>query len=103
MQRTFLSRTLRVGMTGALAAAVTLAPLPRSAAHAARARAASTYLTSFTSFHTTFSARNFNPFLIATQLDFTRGAIYEPLEILTTAGGGKTYPYRAPSHHPPSG
>jgi peptide/nickel transport system substrate-binding protein len=41
---------------------------------------------------TSFS-RNFNPF--TTQLDFTRGGIYEPLVVVTNAGGGHVYKWLA--------
>lgn len=37
--------------------------------------------------------RNFNPF--GTPMDFTKGGIYEPLYIITTAGGGHRYPWLA--------
>ncbi len=95
MQRKTLTQTIRLAAAGTLAASVSLAPLSHGAARTAHAAASPVYLTSYAAFHTTFSARNFNPFLIATQLDFTRGAIYEPLEIMTTAGGGRTYPWLA--------
>jgi len=35
--------------------------------------------------------RNFNPF--GSAMDFTNGGIFEPLEIITAAGGGHTYPW----------
>ena len=38
-------------------------------------------------------ARNFNPF--ANPLDFTSGAIYEPLVVVTSAGGGRIYDWLA--------
>ena len=44
---------------------------------------------------TTF-VRNFNTF--ASPLDYTNGAIYEPLYIITTAGGGHVYPWLATNY-----
>lgn len=41
--------------------------------------------------------RNFNPFL-PTGLDSNTGGIYEPLYIITSAGGGHTYPWLATSY-----
>jgi peptide/nickel transport system substrate-binding protein len=38
--------------------------------------------------------RNFNPYS-GGRVDFTRGAIYEPLVVVTPAGGGHTYPWLA--------
>src|SRR5437764_2918961 len=40
--------------------------------------------------------RNFNPF--GASNDFTLGGIYEPLYIITAAGGGHTYPWLATSY-----
>lgn len=65
-------------------------------ARAARPAASPLYLTSLVNFHTTMT-RNFNPFS-ASALDFTLGAIYEPLYIITTAGGGHSYPWLATSY-----
>lgn len=56
------------------------------------------YLTSLQTGASTFQ-RNFNPFMTAARRDFTNGAIYEPLMIITTAGGGHTYPWLATRYH----
>src|SRR5438445_7712436 len=56
----------------------------------------SRYITTFQVFHTSF-VRNFNPFS-PDALDFTAGAIYEPLYIITTAGGGRSYPWLATAY-----
>jgi len=45
-----------------------------------------------------WTQRNFNPLIPSGALDFTRGAIYEPLMVITQAGGGKTYPWLATSY-----
>src|SRR5947209_5287217 len=57
------------------------------------------YITSFQVFHTSFT-RNFNPFDCGagTAMDFTCGAIYEPLYLITTAGGGRQYPWLATAY-----
>lgn len=52
------------------------------------------YLTSYVSFHPTGFTRNFNPYNV-NAMDFTIGAIYEPLEIMTPVSGGHTYPWLA--------
>ena len=41
--------------------------------------------------------RDFNPFVSAPN-DFTKGGIYEPLMVITQAGGGRTYPWLATSY-----
>ncbi len=83
----------RSAVAAALVAGVALAPM---STHAARQSAAASpiYLTSYSQTHTTF-VRNFNPFQPAAYLDFTQGAIYEPLMIVTTAGIGHVYPWLA--------
>jgi len=77
----------------AFVAGVAIAPMPMRAASQAKAPV---YLISYSQTHTTF-VRNFNPFQPAAYLDFTQGAIYEPLAIVTTAGTGHTYPWLATS------
>ncbi len=39
--------------------------------------------------------RNFNPFALPEPIDFTWGGIYEPLVVITNAGGGHEYPWLA--------
>ncbi len=80
---------LAIALAVAFAPAASLAP---RAAHAASSR----YLTTFMNFYTTLT-RNFNP-LIGQPDDFTLGGIYEPLYIITTAGGGHVYPWLATSY-----
>src|SRR5581483_10835136 len=76
-----------------LLAAATLA-LSFSPAAARSAKAAPVYLVSYVSFHPTGFTRLFNPFN-PDPMDFTVGAIYEPLMIITWASGGHTYPWEA--------
>ncbi len=52
------------------------------------------YLTSNLSFQATGITKNFNPFS-PNQNDFTNGAVYEPLMIITPVNGGKTYKWLA--------
>lgn len=78
----------------AVAAVVVLVPVATRTAHATPGRASSVYLTAIQNEHATF-IRNFNPFDTAARLDFTQGGIYEPLMIITTAGGGHVYPWLA--------
>ncbi len=90
----FASIGLALAITaGPSTVARTLAP------HAQASAAGSRYITSFQVFHTSFT-RNFNPFDCGagTAMDFTCGAIYEPLYILTTAGGGHQYPWLATAY-----
>lgn len=79
-------------LVAAFVAALVLMPAlglgPRAAA------ASPIYLTTYQNNHSTFQ-RNFNPFMTAARLDFTQGAIYEPLMVFTTAGGGHVYPWLA--------
>jgi peptide/nickel transport system substrate-binding protein len=76
-------------------AAATLALALAPATTSARAsRATPVYLVSYTSFHPTGFTRLFNPFN-PDPMDFTVGAIYEPLMIITWASGGHTYPWLA--------
>jgi peptide/nickel transport system substrate-binding protein len=82
-----------------LAAAITLVavltPALGMGTGVGRATAASpVYVTSLQTGAATFQ-RNFNPFMTAARRDFTNGAIYEPLMIITTAGKGHTYPWLA--------
>lgn len=71
--------------------ALTLAPATTSAQ---RAKASPIYLVAYQSFHPTGFTRNFNPWNV-NRMDFTTGAIYEPLMIITWASGGHSYPWLA--------
>lgn len=95
MEKRTHKRLFPLALLSLCALAGTLVPVSVTARSA---RAASPiYVTSETSFHTTM-VRNFNPFTAATTLDFTLGAIYEPLYIITTAGGGREYPWLATAY-----
>lgn len=76
-----------------LLAAATLA-LSFSPAAARSAKATPLYLVAYTAFHPTGFTRNFNPYN-ANAMDFTVGAMYEPLMIITPASGGHSYPWLA--------
>jgi peptide/nickel transport system substrate-binding protein len=77
-----------------LLAAATLALALAPATTAARApRAAPVYLVAYQSFHPTGFTRNFNPYNV-NYMDFTRGAIYEPLIIINWASS-HTFPWLA--------
>src|SRR5207249_849725 len=90
------ARRMLPALLSALALGVAL--IPASMVFARSTRAASpVYLTSNTNFWTTM-VRNFNPLAPTGYLDFTKGAIYEPLYIITTAGGGHSYPWLATSY-----
>ena len=73
-------------------------PATAGAVSASRTSSAPKYLTTFEEFHNSFTVKNFDPFDPADRLDFTQGAIYEPLMIMTTAGKGYTYPWLATSY-----
>jgi len=77
-----------------LVSGIALTPASGSTAHATGTAASNVYLTSFVNYASTFQ-RNFNPFMSQARLDFTQGAIYEPLMIITIAGRGHTYPWLA--------
>jgi peptide/nickel transport system substrate-binding protein len=52
------------------------------------------YMVSDDAFHPTGFTRLFSPY-IATTMDYTWGAVFEPLMIITPVGGGHTYPWLA--------
>jgi peptide/nickel transport system substrate-binding protein len=58
------------------------------------ATAASPHYITATNQTVTTWVRNFNPFL-TTSLEYNTGGIYEPLILITTAGGGHVYPWLA--------
>jgi peptide/nickel transport system substrate-binding protein len=86
---------MRPALLSALALGIALMPPSITAARSGHA-ARPAHLVSFTNEHTSM-VRNFNPFS-PNALDFTRGAIYEPLYIITTAGGGHEYPWLATAY-----
>jgi len=75
-------------------AIVALVPASMRTVHAKPAAASKIYVTTYQNGTNAFQ-RNFNPFMPTSRLDFTNGAIYEPLMIFTTAGKGHTYPWLA--------
>jgi peptide/nickel transport system substrate-binding protein len=81
--------TLPALLSGIALAAV----LVPASIHSARA-ASPLYLTAYQNFHPTGFTRNFNPYN-PNAMDFTTGAIYEPLEIISPVTGGHTYPWLA--------
>jgi len=93
----FKKRARAIGPALLGAAAVTGALIPGSFAsvHTVRA-AAPVYMVTNDAFHPTGFTRNFNPYN-PNAMDYTNGAIYEPLMIITPAGGGHTYPWLATS------
>jgi peptide/nickel transport system substrate-binding protein len=100
-QQEGVRETMRYRFSSAVARALAVAVLvglvavPATATAAARPSASAKYLVAFQSEPTSgWVSRNFNPFAAAPD-DFTLGAIYEPLEVITQAGGGKTYPWLA--------
>jgi len=79
--------------TGALLAAL----IPSHFTASTPVHAASTHsCVVFTGSGDTTFTRNFNTF--ASPLDYTNGGIYEPLYIITTAGGGHVYPWLATNY-----
>jgi peptide/nickel transport system substrate-binding protein len=92
MKSSARARRMLPALLSALALSVAL--IPASMVSARSIHVAPVYLTSGTGFHTSM-VRNFNPFSTTGALDFTAGAIYEPLYIITTAGGGHRYPWLA--------
>ncbi len=93
MKFTARNRFTLPALLSGIALAAVLAP---ASVGAARPHAGPLYLTAMQNFRTTMT-RNFNPFGCnpTTSMDFTCGAIYEPLIIITTGGGGHTYPWLA--------
>jgi peptide/nickel transport system substrate-binding protein len=86
---------LRPAVVAAIAFSMAMLPLvPGAPARAAHVSASPSYLTAVQTSGSTFT-RNFNPFQLANRRDFTNGAIYEPLMVITTAGTGHTYPWLA--------
>ena len=87
--------TFRPLLVASFTLAVVLVPALGIGARVPQAAAASpVYVTTYQAGHSAFQ-RNFNPFLTQVRLDFTNGAIYEPLMVITTAGVGHTYPWLA--------
>ncbi|HZS93681.1 MAG TPA: ABC transporter substrate-binding protein [Chloroflexota bacterium] len=86
--------TLKRLAVGVLTVVITAMPLAARTVQAAPPRASGEYLTAIQNAASTFT-RNFNPFAAVARRDFTDGAIYEPLMVMTTAGGGHTYPWLA--------
>jgi peptide/nickel transport system substrate-binding protein len=94
MRHHTLTSVARPALFLVLVLGVALSPTSGGRAHASHLAASNVYLTTEQNFYSTFQ-RNFNPFMSTARLDFTNGAIYEPLMIITTAGRGHTYPWLA--------
>jgi peptide/nickel transport system substrate-binding protein len=70
--------------------------VPAATVAARSSQASAKYLTAFATEPTSgWTSENFNPLIPSGQLDFTKGAIYEPLMVITQAGGGRVYPWLA--------
>jgi peptide/nickel transport system substrate-binding protein len=82
---------------GALALTASLLPAAPGRWDAAARAASPHYLITLQNFHTVMT-RNFNPFAPTTSMDFTQGGIYEPLMVITPAGGGHIYPWLATAY-----
>ena len=87
------TRVVLPALLGAGALAGALLPAGVST-HSAKA-AGPIYLTSQTKFHGTGYTKDFNPF-DANNMDFTNGAVYEPLYVISAVG--KTYPWLATAY-----
>ena len=86
---------MSLGGTRLCLAAAIVCTLAGSAAAPARAAAAAHPCLVVTGNDDPTFARNFNPFEVGTAMDFTLGGIYEPLVIVTAAGGGRQYDWLA--------
>lgn len=96
MRFRFSSALTRAAAVAAFTGSVALIPATAGAAATAKPAAkASVYLTAFESEPSNgWVTKTFNPFLPAPD-DFSHGGIYEPLMIITQAGGSQTYPWLA--------
>ncbi len=90
------ARTIAPALLGAVALTVALVPSAFNPMPAAKA-ANPIYLVSNLTQNATGFTRNFNPFN-ANAADWTLGAIYEPLMIITPVRGSHTYPWLATSY-----
>ncbi len=81
-------------LIGALALTVSLLPSTPARWGATARAAAPHYLVTYQQYHSVMT-RDFNPFVSATAMDFTQGGIYDPLYVITDAGGGHMYPWLA--------
>ncbi len=90
------SLATRAALVAFVVGSIATIPMTSSAVLAKPAAASGKYLVAFATEPTSgWVSRNFNPLIPSGQDDFTRGAIYEPLMVITQAGGGKTYPWLA--------
>ena len=90
------ARAIAPALLGAVALTVALVPSAFNPMPAAKA-ANPIYLVSNLTQNATGFTRNFNPFN-ANAADWTLGAIYEPLMIITPVRGSHTYPWLATSY-----
>jgi peptide/nickel transport system substrate-binding protein len=94
MRRSTVASTIRPLIIALVGVGIALAPAWSHPAGASHAAASPKYLTTYQTGQSQFT-RNFNPFQPTSRLDFTNGAVYEPLYIFTTAGKGHIYPWLA--------
>jgi peptide/nickel transport system substrate-binding protein len=94
MRIRFRNSTSRAALAFAITTAVLAPSLGIGVALPHATAASPLYVTTLQTGAATFQ-RNFNPFMTAARRDFTNGAIYEPLMVITTAGKGHTYPWLA--------
>jgi peptide/nickel transport system substrate-binding protein len=89
----------RAAIVAFIAGSVAVIPVSAGVVSAKPVHHAAKYLVAFASEPSSgWVTRNFNPLIPSGANDFTRGAIYEPLMVITQAGGGKTYPWLATSY-----
>ncbi len=94
--RTRLSAVaMRAGIVGLFACSFAVVPMTTGTVSATPAHAGGKYLVSFANLSGAWTTENFNPLIPSGADDFTRGAIYEPLMVITQAGGGRTYKWLA--------
>ena len=70
--------------------------IPAATVAARSATNSAPYLTAFATEPTSgWTSENFNPLIPPRATRLHKGAIYEPLMVITQAGGGRTYPWLA--------
>lgn len=84
-------------LVGAAALAASMLPAAPGRWDAVARAGGPRYLVTYQQYHTVMT-RNFNPFVITSAMDFTEGGIYEPLYVITDAGGGHSYAWLATNY-----
>lgn len=96
MRSRLSSLAMRAAIVAFVAGSIAVVPAASGVVSAKPTHAGGKYLTAFQSEPTSgWTQENFNPLIPSGALDFTRGAIYEPLTVITQAGGGRSYPWLA--------